>query len=184
MTLTDVDSESGGLCVLPGSHKLHSDVCARVTCARFLANFLPIDMRDPIMKIPPILVAAKAGDLLLWDSRTIHCNTPALQSPTIDPSHELDIPRLLRVACYVCMGPARFATKEVIAQRIQGFENNESTSHWPHEYHRAGVALPGTPLKCFEKAPKMQQDLIRGSKNKQRPWETLVQGLRNWWMGG
>lgn len=27
--------------------------------------------------LAPIKVCAKAGDMLLWDSRTIHCNSPA-----------------------------------------------------------------------------------------------------------
>ena len=30
-----------------------------------------------------ILVTAKAGDLILWDSRTVHCNTPGLHTATL-----------------------------------------------------------------------------------------------------
>ena len=38
---------------------------------------------DPVLSAPhpPHLVRCEAGDAVLWDSRTVHCNTPPLLAP-------------------------------------------------------------------------------------------------------
>ena len=54
---------------------------------------------DPgLMDAKPIMAEMAAGDLLLWDSRTIHCSAPGLK----DPESSLE---LLRAASLVCMMP-------------------------------------------------------------------------------
>ena len=50
----------------------------------------------------------KAGDLVLWDSRTIHCNSPALKPPTTALGYRDD--ELLRAVVYTCMTPQHMAT--------------------------------------------------------------------------
>lgn len=67
--------------------------------------------------------------MILWDSRTIHCSTPALVAPTAPTSE------LLRMAAYVCMTPASWATADVVQARIGAFERNMTTTHWPHLYN-------------------------------------------------
>mmetsp|Transcript_40149 Transcript_40149/g.69522 ORF Transcript_40149/g.69522 Transcript_40149/m.69522 type:complete len:422 (-) Transcript_40149:213-1478(-) len=75
----DATAETGGLCVIPGSHKHHAEVCARAPSARMKIDYVSVPRNDPILTSQQaILVCAKAGDLILWDSRTVHCNTPAL----------------------------------------------------------------------------------------------------------
>jgi hypothetical protein len=42
--------------------------------------FAPPDdpqLRPPLAKGAPVLVHCKAGDMVLWDSRVLHCNTAA-----------------------------------------------------------------------------------------------------------
>lgn len=92
---TDANDTTGGLCVIPGSHLHHTDVCARAPGANaVLMDYVEIPVDDPVMSLPKHLIHAKAGDLIVFDSRTVHCNTPALtlnrcSSPTNCPN---DIP--------------------------------------------------------------------------------------------
>jgi len=47
----------------------------------FLHRFLMLPPNDPLLRSsPPHLVRCRAGDALLWDSRTVHCNTPPLRT--------------------------------------------------------------------------------------------------------
>jgi hypothetical protein len=90
VTYYDATAETGGLCVIPGSHLHHDEVCSRAPGARLKHDYVPVHQNEPLLqaatgetvegksKQTGILVCAKAGDLILWDSRTIHCNTPAL----------------------------------------------------------------------------------------------------------
>lgn len=79
VTYYDATAETGGLCVIPGSHRHHAEVCMRAPSARMNIDYVSIPRNDPVLTSQQaILVCAKAGDLILWDSRTVHCNTPAL----------------------------------------------------------------------------------------------------------
>ena len=63
-----------------------------------------------------IQVKVKAGDMILWDSRTAHQNLY---------THE---PRL---AQYVCMLPRSRASPLQLKKRRKYFEEKRTTSHWP-----------------------------------------------------
>lgn len=47
----------------------------------------------------PVKLVIEAGDLVLWDSRSIHCNCPPT-SPSSDPNAKN---RLKRLVAYVCI---------------------------------------------------------------------------------
>jgi len=77
VTLYDGDESTGGLVVIPDSPFLHKEVAERRgSKGTFDLVFIPI--HDPALRKPGQLVKCKSGDLILWDSRTIHCNSPAL----------------------------------------------------------------------------------------------------------
>jgi len=80
VTLCDVSEETGGLVVVPGSHKQHTPMCERIKIAKAMGDFLPVPIDDPVLRLGARLICCKAGDLVLWDSRTVHCNTPALSA--------------------------------------------------------------------------------------------------------
>ncbi|GAA5976708.1 hypothetical protein JCM5350_006727 [Sporobolomyces pararoseus] len=65
-----------------------------------------------------VKVCAEPGDLILWDSATIHQNCP--------PSGERD-----RIVTYVCMGPANLVTDEDLAVRNLAYNGGFGTSHAP-----------------------------------------------------
>lgn len=88
------------------------------------SDFVAVPEGDPLLtNFDKVLVCCRAGDLVLWDSRTAHCNSPPLETPTTGENE------LLRLVCYVCMTPYDWATRQVIERRIQAFIHNESTSH-------------------------------------------------------
>ena len=86
LTLTDATYHTGGLVVVPGSHLQHDDLCRRNAHLHDHGgrDFLPVPITDPLLSNGALLVCARAGDLILWDSRTVHCNAPGC-----DPSFEV-----------------------------------------------------------------------------------------------
>lgn len=70
---------SGGLTVVPGSHK-HHERLGKLKGAR--GHFVPVQDWSPL-ESEPKLVTCEAGDLCLWDSRTVHCNTPGKLEETV-----------------------------------------------------------------------------------------------------
>jgi len=178
VTLTDVNEDTGGLVVIPGSHKEHDRVCQRFGLR--LAPLVTINPEDPILAQGSRLVCAEAGDLLLWDSRTVHCNTPALSALNGGEEEEsadgaVDTPplrALIRQVGYVCMTPAAWATEEVLEQRRDAFIKNISTSHWPHIFVRGGGALPGTS----DRDPALASPGQRAMIGFDRPEKGLVKG--------
>jgi hypothetical protein len=80
LALTDNTEASGGLVVLPGSHRHHADVSRRASTWWGVQNpdhqFLLLEPNDPILRnARPRFVACAEGDLVLWDSRVAHANT-------------------------------------------------------------------------------------------------------------
>ncbi|WWD19949.1 hypothetical protein CI109_104422 [Kwoniella shandongensis] len=65
-----------------------------------------------------IKVCAEPGDLIMWDSRTMHYN--------VRPSGERD-----RVCTYICMAPAALLTEEDRQTRIACYEEFHGTTHVP-----------------------------------------------------
>eukprot|EP01006_Ploeotia_vitrea_P009260 TRINITY_DN21765_c0_g1_i1.p1 TRINITY_DN21765_c0_g1~~TRINITY_DN21765_c0_g1_i1.p1 ORF type:complete len:326 (-),score=26.26 TRINITY_DN21765_c0_g1_i1:71-1048(-) len=141
VTLYDATPDTGGLTVLPRSHLQFKEFSERQDVVPQQPDFVMLGYGDPVFtECPAKLVTCKAGDLCLWDSRTVHCNSPGGTYPKNDnnTSTERTGPgvappgELLRAVGYVCMTPRSFATPQVLARRQQLFEKGATTSHWPH----------------------------------------------------
>ncbi|WWD03167.1 hypothetical protein V865_001214 [Kwoniella europaea PYCC6329] len=65
-----------------------------------------------------VKVCAEPGDLILWDSRTMHYN--------VRPKGDRD-----RVCTYICMAPAHLLTEEDRQLRVECFEQSKGTTHVP-----------------------------------------------------
>mmetsp|Transcript_12157 Transcript_12157/g.28334 ORF Transcript_12157/g.28334 Transcript_12157/m.28334 type:complete len:431 (+) Transcript_12157:111-1403(+) len=127
VTLRAANAQTGGLCVLPGSHRHHERIVGE---AEGYTDYVRILEDDPVMtSATPKLVVAEAGDMILWDSRTVHCNTPALETPTVADHSTTDF---LRIASYVCMTPREFSDPTIVKVRERGYENRMTTGHWAH----------------------------------------------------
>jgi hypothetical protein len=72
--------------------------------------------------LKPIKVEAEPGDLILWDSRTVHWGgEPTKLSDTI------------RTVIYATYTPVALATKEALEEKVGVFNVYGATTHWPHD---------------------------------------------------
>mmetsp|Transcript_81816 Transcript_81816/g.258026 ORF Transcript_81816/g.258026 Transcript_81816/m.258026 type:complete len:238 (+) Transcript_81816:72-785(+) len=161
VALTDQDATTGGLHVVPGSHHLHGTWVTEDHPGS-PHDFCRVDPRglgSGLLRLTQQLVTCRAGDLVLWDSRCAHCNTPAPERPS-SPEGEL-----LRVAVYVCMVPKHWASEEHLRCRRRAYREGASCNHWPlfseadFEGYFQGNGL-GFEVRCLEEAEDGRDELI------------------------
>jgi ectoine hydroxylase-related dioxygenase (phytanoyl-CoA dioxygenase family) len=119
--------------VYPGSHKLTEEFFDTQTdkSTWTTRDFYPF--KDTLSwftdrGLKPLKVCASPGDLILWDSRTIHYGAePTEKSGTV------------RTIIYVAYTPARLATPEALKIKAEIFNAYGGTTHWPHENINARV---------------------------------------------
>lgn len=125
--LLPVSMASGGLKVIPRSHteaakdELKEEFPHLASCG----DWCPL-MSD---HESAILLLAEPGDLILWDSRTIHGGHVGSSRPSSRPESA----ELARMSVTVCMVPRSKATPEVLEARRQGFLMGKIFNHSPHE---------------------------------------------------
>ncbi|KAH8897394.1 hypothetical protein GQ53DRAFT_760542 [Thozetella sp. PMI_491] len=142
--------EDGGLVVFPGSHKLNDEFFD--THPLILSPDKHPDISaSPAMKDVYIFnkeelewfsarglrshkVCAEPGDLILWDSRTIHYGS--------DPTERGNT---IRTAVYATYMPAKLASSDQLALKKNKFESWGSTTHWPYEHIKPGPTLARLP---------------------------------------
>eukprot|EP00299_Pterocystis_sp_00344_P006068 c17829_g1_i1.p1 GENE.c17829_g1_i1~~c17829_g1_i1.p1 ORF type:complete len:329 (-),score=50.83 c17829_g1_i1:43-1029(-) len=141
VSLYDSTAETGGFVAVPQSQQHHRQVCERAGATEKTHDFVKMVPNDPVLNLcpPPSLICARAGDLILWDSRTIHCNCPGIVPPTSTFARIRSYFRpaqvdLLRLVGYICMCPRSAAPPEVLEERKNAFKNQVTTNHWPTTY--------------------------------------------------
>lgn len=72
--------------------------------------------------LKPMKVEAEPGDLILWDSRTIHWGG--------EPTNKSDT---FRTVVYASYAPASLASAETLEQKKRVFKVYGATTHWPHD---------------------------------------------------
>ncbi|RUS21600.1 hypothetical protein BC937DRAFT_92144 [Endogone sp. FLAS-F59071] len=102
-----------------------------------------------------VTLRAPAGTLMLWDSRTIHCNRP----PT--PQGRT------RAVAYVCMFKRDRATPAILQERCEYYETWRTTTHWP------------TPVTAHPEATIVKQKGERPYGKKDKLVRSLV-GVREY----
>lgn len=119
--------DDGGLVVYPGSHALNDEFFGMQTDTkwdpldRYMFDKEQLDWFAN-KGIYPKKVCADIGDLILWDSRTIHYGAePSPGSTTI------------RTAIYTAYTPAKLASPESLATKAEVFKAYGGTTHWPHD---------------------------------------------------
>ncbi|KAL2839418.1 hypothetical protein BJY01DRAFT_257758 [Aspergillus pseudoustus] len=104
-------------------------------------------------------VCADPGDVILWDSRTMHFNcVPTSQN--------------IRSLVYACYTPASFATPETLQKKAELFDERVGTTHWPHdnvfkcsvEKMRPDEEAEGASKRLFEEPIETEQVLKLAGK--------------------
>lgn len=128
INLSEAGPEDGGLLVFPGSHLLTEEFFRTQTDKSTWSKMDLYLFSKEQMKwfeergIHAHKVCAEPGDLLIWDSRTIHYAV-----------EQTDKSNTIRTVIYATYTPASFATEEVLDLKAEIFKNWQGTSHWPHD---------------------------------------------------
>ncbi|CAF1361531.1 unnamed protein product [Adineta steineri] len=163
VSLTNQNEKTGGLIVFPHTHLRFQELS---NLGNRRSDFLMIRSKHPIFdggQAIGKLVQCQTGDLVLWDSRLVHCNSPAFLTDEIDRNQPID---LLRIVAYVSMSPTTFirgyTLDEFRKQRKLLVQNNCTLSHWSTELKQAssGEHLPKMSMKNLN---AYQRALILGT---------------------
>jgi hypothetical protein len=144
ISLYDQNESTGGLVVVPRSKTHHAAFCNRSMGywgAPPTHHFLYAPPNDPSLALGQrVLVKCRAGDMVVWDSRTLHCNTNSRERGDMAYGHangseqsdqkQLARTQLQRAIALVALSPRRFATEEVLKQRRLAVRMYQTTSHW------------------------------------------------------
>jgi hypothetical protein len=134
INLSSAGPDDGSLVVLPGSHKVIEeffDTRTDPATWEWKDNryFSKEDMTWFERKgIKPLKVLAEPGDLIVWDSRTVHWGGEP------EPGRS----NVIRTVIYAAYAPASMASKEALEEKKRVFNLNGATTHWPHD---VGVLL-------------------------------------------
>ena len=172
--LRPVTAATGGLAVIPESHttQVHNALIKRNYFGR--DDWCPLSRGDPFQN-PDVccLLLADPGDLILWDSRTVHggvvgpgfkasLTASALVAGSACPLHEN--PHLAslwqqwqsdfaRLSVTVCMTQRNRATDEVLRIRRAGYKAGRCFNHTPHEPGSSGGTLQSRVPRGYKPCP-------------------------------
>lgn len=126
VNLFDVNEGDATLRVIERSHLKHADFFKERKIEKCSGDWYRPDENEMLYfkDLPKIHVKAKAGDMLLWNSKTFHCGGEA-SGTRKEPN--------FRLAAYVCMVPRRNATSAQLKKKCKAFKDKRMTSHWPIE---------------------------------------------------
>ena len=127
VNLQPAGPQDGSLVVLEGSHLLHGEYFAEHGFDS-AEDYWALGGEDHIelawfrnRGCTVRKVEAPAGSLVLWNSKTFHCNAPGVITPGQDPR--------VRMAVYVSMGLRRLASTPTLRKRQEAFTRGLGTTH-------------------------------------------------------
>ena len=171
LLLWDQGVASGGLVCVPRSHLRHDSLVG----PHRQADYVAIDANDARLAglDDARLICARAGDLVLWDSRCVHASCPADMEAPLPREEDDELegvrgrPRLARAAAMICMvpaGPALAKRPRLAAERSRLVDSGATTTHWPQDLTVVSSgegAPPGAPLRCDSLVAEARA-LVRG----------------------
>lgn len=129
---------------LKGSHELHHEfyLAHKDKFPYPESHFTLIDAEDVQWFLDrgcrKELLQCERGDLVLWDSRTMHCGSEPLRGRAAPNT---------RATIYVCMTPRAMASAEVLEQRLQCFLRGDVCTHCPYRFN----VFSKRPRKFYER---------------------------------
>lgn len=128
INLSTSGPEDGGLMVYPGSHKLTQEFFDTQTDKATWTKKDYYHYEKEQLEwfknkgLKPLKIEADYGDLILWDSRTIHYGS--------EPN---ELGKTIRTVIYATYTPAKMASEEALKVKAEIFEKFGGTTHWPHD---------------------------------------------------
>mmetsp|Transcript_58136 Transcript_58136/g.189399 ORF Transcript_58136/g.189399 Transcript_58136/m.189399 type:complete len:191 (-) Transcript_58136:37-609(-) len=130
------DAVSGSTVVVPGSHHRFAEICAAHPEAR--GGFVKLaERRSPGRELVAAAVQAvlDPGDLLIWDSRVVHCNQGPCPERCKSPADTAALrgdraaAPLSRLVAYIAMVPAARLTPPLAVARRACVRDGRSSGH-------------------------------------------------------
>lgn len=131
VSLLPMDRSTGGNVLIPGSHIDHFPKITTTYADRFAKLPKGIDhFRFPEndANLSHVQMShMEPGDMLLWDSRVVHCSSPGIEE---SPTEQKPL-ALTRVVSLICMMPRSLTSDEVLRWRkTRAIEDRVSTTNW------------------------------------------------------
>ena len=135
VNLLPTSEEIGGNVMVPGSHKFFKNIPQeyeeRLSKLPLGVDHFRFPNDDPkLSSQKPIMCHMEVGDMLLWDSRTIHCSNSGT-------SLSKGTKELVRAASLICMMPKEKSNPEVIKRRREAVKKVISTTNWSDKFRNA-----------------------------------------------
>ena len=135
VNLLPTSKEIGGNVIIPESHNFFKDIPNEY---EERLGRLPLDIDhfrfpndDPkLSSKPAIMCHMEPGDMLLWDSRTIHCSNAGTELSN-------DTSNLIRAASLICMMPKSLSDESVLEKRREAVDKLISTTNWTNSFRNA-----------------------------------------------
>ena len=155
LPLFPVTQSTGGTVLVPGSHLIAAELLERHPAWSETPShdFCALRPSDPLQG-EEVLVPLMPGDLLLWDSRLVHCGTVG---PGMD---DLISSTLARASMCVSMGPRDKASREVLTKRKNAVTEGWAFSHWPWEA-RGSAGQDSAEDEAKYRAPQLSEDQMK-----------------------
>ena len=139
VNLLPTSEEIGGNVMVPGSHKFFKNIPQeyeeRLSKLPLGVDHFRFPNDDPkLSSQKPIMCHMEVGDMLLWDSRTIHCSNSGT-------SLSKGTKELVRAASLICMMPKEKSNSEVIKRRREAVKKVISTTNWSDKFRNADEFL-------------------------------------------
>ena len=144
ISLQKQNEYTGGTVIIPKSHLLFKELTKNID-----TDFKKIPMDHWIFNndeyYKKLLIQMDAGDLLIWDGRTIHCNTYSLkekkeQEENKSNNNDVNEDEFLRMVSYITMSPKSkiidnedINDKDYMEYRLKAYRDKTTTGHWPHK---------------------------------------------------
>jgi len=176
LNLLPVSASTGGNAVVAKSHKLFphhyignlKDEAGSSSCSSFYRqrldelkgdDWMEIDPNDSHLLDPSKIVTCllKEGDLLLWDSRTVHCSFPGNRDSCNGRHAPSQHQGLVRAGGLVTMMPKSRATEEVLKGRVEAVRLSRTLTHWANkcallgEEHEDEASLESRRIELMKK---------------------------------
>lgn len=169
VNLIDVNEHTGGNALVLGSHQLFPEHYTHGKHGFYRQrlqelneeDWMEIDPNDDIALCPDQVVSLclKAGDMLLWDSRMIHCSYPPKHTPS--PIDTIERGLFLRAASLVSMMPREKVSQNTIERRRRAVDSKQTLTHWVDKSAELGAERPKDAerdLKIIELMRPGQED--------------------------
>jgi len=195
VNLLPVTEATGGNVLVAHSHKHFPERYINDTACFYMErmaevgtdDWLEVDPNDDVVLQPQHVLSCllSPGDLLLWDSRTVHCSYPGkLCAESLEFCEEVH--GLVRAGVLVSMMPEEHVSPSILGQRVEAVHQSRTLTHWADKVAPLGEERPDQVAKetsCIASVREWQEEqgkaVLLGHNDLTTEQQYLVAGKRD-----